>query len=112
VRRLLVSGFVGGLDRVDPDDRSESSFSSEDLGRLVAVAGSSLTELRVGFGLDVVPDLEPFWGLLQDNIVPAGRLRSLVVDGAEVRQSDVEHLGLLLRLRHRRWRATQGGQGI
>ena len=27
VRRLLVSGFVGGLDRVDPDDRSKSSFS-------------------------------------------------------------------------------------
>ena len=60
-------------------------FSAEDLGRLVSVVGSSLTEFSVetrcgdGFGQPFVK--KPLWKALRDSVVPARRLRSLVVKG-------------------------------
>ena len=71
-------------------------FSAEDLGRLVAVAGSSLTELRIRCAQDRLLQ-KPFWDSLRDSVVPAGLLHSLVVMGPFVVASkfDVEPLGQL-----------------
>jgi len=71
-------------------------FSAEDLGRLVAVAGSSLTELRIRCAQDRLLQ-KPFWDSLRDSVVPTGLLRSLVVMGPFVVASklDVEPLGQL-----------------
>ena len=81
-------------------------FSAEDLGRLVSVVGSSLTEFSVQPGSAGLhrnecfgqPFLKrPLWESLRDSVVPAGRLRSLVVRGiaSEVSEADVEPLGQL-----------------
>ena len=71
-------------------------FSSEDLGTLVAVTGSSLTELSFGGGFSSL-SVKPFWELVRGPVIPAGRLRSLMIMGkfADVYESDVEPLGQL-----------------
>ena len=92
VRKLHIGGkYSGALE----------DFSSEDLSALVAVAGSSLTELWIG------PDLEKhetssfelcqkrFWNSLRDSVIPHRRLRSLVVHGAGASVSDVAPLAQL-----------------
>ena len=87
VRKLRVKGGFG---------TQSEDFSSCSLGRLVAVAGSSLTELRIGCGFYGLPVLKPFWMSLRNSIVPAGRLRSLVVEGiADASESDVDPIGQL-----------------
>jgi len=87
VRKLRVKGGFG---------TQSEDFSSCNLGRLVAVAGSSLTELRIGCGFYGLPVLKPFWMSLRNSIVPAGRLRSLVVEGiADASESDVDPIGQL-----------------
>ena len=73
VRKLrLDGGYAGNFD----------DFSPEDLGALVRVVGSSLTEISLGSGVDRLC-AEPFWESLRDYVVPAGRLRSFVVTGIQ-----------------------------
>ena len=81
----------GGIEK-DFDD-----FSSKDLAGLVAVVGSSLTEVRIRCGLDSVRYQRPLWKPARDSVVPAGLLRSLVVKGilADVLKSYIEPLGQL-----------------
>jgi hypothetical protein len=69
---LLQEGFNGAV----------AGFSSEDLGTLVAATGPSLTELYIGWGFDEL-DRKPFWKSLQDSVVPAELLRSLVIQGTQ-----------------------------
>ena len=85
VRKLHLKGKYSGA----PED-----FSSQDLGRLDAVVGSSLTELRIAGDLRVLC-LVPFWESLRNSVTPAGRLRSLVVTSADPSESEVEPLGQL-----------------
>ena len=87
VRKLrLDGGYAGNFD----------DFSPEDLGALVRVVGSSLTEISLGSGVDRLC-AEPFWESLRDYVVPAGRLRSFSAKGI---QSDTfnSRLGTLGRL--------------
>ena len=86
VRKLHLAGKYSG---------AHKDFSPEDLGRLVAVAASSLTELRIGCGLTTELYQKPFWKSLRDSVVPDGRLRSFVVVDAVASESDVEPLGQL-----------------
>ena len=100
------SGSVRKL-RLSRDEKGAlDDFSAEDLGRLVSVVGSSLTEFSVQPGSAGLhrnecfgqPFLKrPLWESLRDSVVPAGRLRSLVVRGiaSEVSEADVEPLGQL-----------------
>ena len=86
--RAALRGGLGGALRV---------FSSRELRALVAaVAGSSLTELRIGCDIDKLIK-KPFWDSMRDSVVPYGRLRSFVVQGvcSEVFESDVAPLGRL-----------------
>ena len=53
-------------------------FSAEEFGRLVAVVGSSLTEIWIEPHLRELIK-EPFWESLRELVVPAAWLRSLVV---------------------------------
>ena len=89
VRKLRLKGdFSGALE----------DFSSEDLGTLVAVVGSSLTELRIDWDLyERYKKGKPFWESLRHSVVPAGRMRSFLVKGifGEAPESDVEPLGQL-----------------
>ena len=62
--------------------RPLEDFSPEDLGALVRVVGSSLTEISLGRGVGMLCE-EPFWESLRDYVVPAGRLRSFVVTGIQ-----------------------------
>ena len=75
---------------------SLEDFSAEDLGALVRVVGSSLTEFVFLSGRSEFSE-KPFWESLRDSVVPAGRLRSFVftcIDSA-ASASDVEPLGQL-----------------
>ena len=84
----LKRGLRGALEDFSPEDLRA-------LVALVATAGSLLTDLWVSCGLDEQP--ETFWGALRDSFVPAGRLRSLVVNGpfSDASKSGVEPLGQL-----------------
>ena len=75
-------------------DGALDDFSSRDLRKLVAVVGSSLTHRRCDSALHGL-DWELFWESLRVPVVPAGRLRPLVVDEAGVSESEVEPLGQL-----------------
>ena len=89
MRKLrLKGGFDGAF--VD--------ISSEDLGRLIAITASSLTESRVDYGYCCFPYLKLFWKSVPVSVAPHGRLRSFVVERirAVVFESDVEPLGQLL----------------
>jgi len=88
VRRLHLRGEYSG---------AFQDFSSEDLGRLVAVVGSSLTKLWIRYDDLCGLSAEPFWELLLHFVVPRGRLRSFVAEGiiADVSESDLEPLGQL-----------------
>ena len=90
VRGLYLDGFYRGC--LGPS--YARNFSAEDLGRLVQVVGPSLTSIGTGLGLSELLK-RPFWEALRDSVVPAGRLRSLVVRGADPSEADVEPLGQL-----------------
>ena len=90
LRRLHLSG--------GSSDGALEDFTAGDLGRLVAVAGPSWTEFRLGCsGLRELLE-KPFWDSLPTSLASAGRLRSFVVDGCfpDVSEVDVEPLGQLL----------------
>jgi hypothetical protein len=85
VQKLHLDGvFDGALE----------DFTSEDLRTLVAAVRSSLEEIRVDSGT-YEQCRQRFWESLRDSVAPAGRLRSLVVEGcfAVASESDVEPLG-------------------
>ena len=88
VRRLHLRGEYSG---------AFQDFSSEDLGRLVAVVGSSVTKLWIRYDDLCGLSAEPFWESLRHFVVPRGRLRSFVAEGiiADVSESDLEPLGQL-----------------
>ena len=89
-----LAGSVRTLHLAGKYSPAQKDFSPEDLGRLVTVTASSLTKLRIGWGLDEQYK-KRFWESLRDFVAPAGRLRSLVVEKAGVSESDVEPLGQL-----------------
>ena len=60
--------------------RDLRDFHSKDLGALVAVVGSSLTEIRIDAGPNILRH-ESFWEAMRDSVLPAGRLRSFVFRG-------------------------------
>ena len=82
----LTRGFPGAFE----------DFSPEDLAELVAVVAPSLTDFSASGGINDL-NQKPLWGSLRDSVVPAGRLRMLVVQNifTDDFQSDVEALGRL-----------------
>ena len=60
--------------------RDLRDFHSKDLGALVAVVGSSLTEIRIDAGPNILRH-DSFWEAMRDSVLPAGRLRSFVFRG-------------------------------
>ena len=90
VRGLYLGGWYQGA----PDESLKAGFKAEDLGRLVQVVGPSLTSFGTGRGFSKLLK-RPFWKALRDSVVPAGRLRSLVVLEANPSEADVEPLGQL-----------------
>ena len=103
VRRLFITAV---------EDGATKDFSFKEMGGLVGAAAPSLTALGFDFELYVrsqlwgelrlrrgghyiLPDLKPFWKEVRDSVAPAGRLRTLVVRGADFSESDLEPLGQL-----------------
>ena len=87
VRKLYLKGDTS---------RALEDFSPEDLGSLVAVVGSSLTEISIWYGFGQLCK-GPFWKSVRNSVVPAGLLRSLVVLDitSDLSESDLEPLGQL-----------------
>ena len=99
VRKLHLMGEAddGQSDSNEPFVRLLDDFTAEDLGALLAVVGSSLTEILFDLGKKELAE-RPFWEALRESVVPAGRLRSLLVPNIKsvVNASDVEPLGQLV----------------
>ena len=88
MRRLHLRGeYIGAF----------QDFSSEDLGRLVAVVGSSLTKLWIRYDDLCGLSAEPFWEFMRRFVVPHGLLRSFSAEGifGDASESDLEPLGQL-----------------
>ena len=98
LRLVLMDPHEEDDERDEDDEGDLKDFSSGDLGTLIAVIGSSLTEIKVRFdsGRDERYEKQ-FWKSLRDLVVPAGRLRSLRVKGIEsvLLESDVGPLAQL-----------------
>ena len=90
------SGSVRGLHLEGGFKEALKDFTSEDLGMLVAVAASSLTEISINSDLSELLK-KPFWNLFRESVVHAGRLRSFTIDGynSDLPDVDVEALGKL-----------------
>ena len=88
MRTLCVEGLF---------NEAPEEFSAEDLGRLVAVVGPSLTELWIGPGLYGLYYAPSFWESLRDFAARHGLLCVFVVEGvfADVFESDLEPLAQL-----------------
>ena len=97
VKRLRLDGvFDGALEDFGPGDLAAlvGGLGGGGLGGGGGGARSSLEELRVDSGT-CEQHRQRFWEAVRDSVAPAGRLRSLAVEGcfAVATEADVEPLG-------------------